>query len=218
MVLLATLAAWLGFAVPSAGATDLRMSHAVVHACSGHHHSTVPSYTKTERGSPANFDQVTTADAVDRWSNGASARTPTDTTPVVFADDRPAPLVQVASVAPTQAQGDDAKAESVRSDRSGVAAKSESPLSRLLGTRARDERGSIGPFGKGTTEAGNRGARYSGKWYDSEDAARGAAERYAAKHPNSCTIRGLCGAGDHYHVDKEINGFLVHTRHYYFPG
>jgi hypothetical protein len=52
---------------------------------------------------------------------------------------------------------------------------------------------------------------------DSEDAARRAAERYAAKHPNSCTFRGLCGAGDHYHVDKEINGFLVHTRHYYFP-
>lgn len=96
-----------------------------------------------------------------------------------------------------------------------VAAKSDSWL--LTQLAMRNERGSIGWPGKGTTEAGNRGALNSGKWYDSEEAARRAAERYAAKHPNSCTFRGLCGAGDHYHVDKEINGFLVHTRHYYFP-
>jgi RHS repeat-associated protein len=99
----------------------------------------------------------------------------------------------------------------------GAAKSEESALSRLLRNGVRDDRGSNGPFRKGTTEAGNRGARYSGKWYDSEDAARRAAEGYASKHPNSCTFRGLCGAGDHYHVDKEINGFHVHTRHYYFP-
>jgi RHS repeat-associated protein len=78
----------------------------------------------------------------------------------------------------------------------------------------RDETGAIDL--RGFTEAGNRSARYSGKWYDSEDAARRAAEKDASKHPKSCSFRGLCQSGDHYHVDKTINGRVVHTRHYYF--
>lgn len=71
--------------------------------------------------------------------------------------------------------------------------------------------------GKGTTEAGKRGARYSGTSYETEEAASSAAKNYAAKHPKSCTFRGLCSSGDHYHVDMTINGYTTHTRHYYFP-
>lgn len=69
----------------------------------------------------------------------------------------------------------------------------------------RDERGAIGFTGRGSTEAGNRSALNSGKVYESETAARRAAEQYAGKHPNSCTFRGLCGSADHFHVDKTIN-------------
>jgi hypothetical protein len=69
--------------------------------------------------------------------------------------------------------------------------------------------------GKGVTEPGNRGAKFSGKIHDSAEDAFRAAQRYASKN-KSCTFRGLCSRGDHYHVDKTINGRLVHTRHYYF--
>ncbi|WP_418057694.1 DUF6531 domain-containing protein [Pimelobacter simplex] len=75
----------------------------------------------------------------------------------------------------------------------------------------------IGRGLRGTTEAANRGARFSGKFYSSEEAARRAALAYAGRHPKSCRFRGPCAAGDHYHVDKFAGTRLTHTRHYYFP-
>lgn len=72
-----------------------------------------------------------------------------------------------------------------------------------------------GPRPKGHTAAGKRGAKNSGKQYDSEAAARNAAIKYAGKH-KSCTFRGPCSKGDHVHVDKVINNRKVHTRHYYW--
>ncbi len=216
--LLATaLVAWFCFASADAVSplTDSNMAAYTYDAAGG---MSPPIRAATERGPPTGGDQDDIDNAADRVSRGAEARAdgPTPRAAIIYND--AVWLVQVAQPMGTtheQARRSDGEVSSIA--RSGVAAKSEGPLSRLLGNRVRDERGSIGPFGKGTTEAGNRGARYSGKWYDSEDAARRAAERYAAKHPSSCTFRGLCGAGDHYHVDKEINGFLMHTRHYYFP-
>jgi RHS repeat-associated protein len=72
--------------------------------------------------------------------------------------------------------------------------------------------------GRGRTEPGNRGAKNSGRWYDSEEEARAAAEKYAKKHPHTRVFRGLCRNGCHYHVDSvNRRGEIFHTRHYWFP-
>jgi len=68
----------------------------------------------------------------------------------------------------------------------------------------------------GYTAAGQRGAKLSGKWYRTAAAAKRAAMDYVKKNPKSCSFRGLCSAGNHYHVEKRIGGKVAHIRHYYF--
>jgi hypothetical protein len=87
-----------------------------------------------ERGPPAAYDRLTTLDAVDRWSNGVSARSGTDSSPTAYAYNDLAHLVQVAHTAaatPEQARDDDgALSALVQSD---VAAKTGGAASVRLG-------------------------------------------------------------------------------------
>ena len=71
------------------------------------------------------------------------------------------------------------------------------------------------PGRRGFTEPGNRRARASGETHETQADARRAAKKYAGKR-KSCTFRGPCASGDHYHVDTKLGMRVVHTRHYYW--
>lgn len=111
--------------VPSASALAVPSPSVPVSAYDSHHQIAVRTYATTERGPPTTYDRARTDDAVDRWSNGASSRRNIDTAPAILGYDHPAPLVQVASLAPTtRGPSEAAKGESAALDRAGVAAKS----------------------------------------------------------------------------------------------
>lgn len=100
VVLIASLAAWLGSGTPLALGTST--SSPAAYAYDSQHHTSVMTRTMAERAPPVSYDHTITAyNAVDHSSHGASARQDCAAPPLALAYDNPLPLVQVARIEAT---------------------------------------------------------------------------------------------------------------------
>lgn len=136
--------------VPVTGAIAVAPAESLsTYAYDGQYHPALMTGFVTERGSPAVHLVLTTHYAVASWSPGAFAFSVERPSRAVATYDDPARFVKVArATSTTDRRAEVISGRLVDFELGPVAANNESRVGRLLGNRVRDERGSIGPFGK----------------------------------------------------------------------
>lgn len=153
VLIVAILAAWLGAVATATAAASVPTNLDVIyaHTYGGDHHSSPETGGTTQRGLRTHSQTLTTAyayDAVDRSWYGRSARPESDHAGAAATYTTvDTALYWAGSITTTREQAARSDGDLSPLAPGRVAAKTESGISRLLGGRVRDERGSLSIWG-----------------------------------------------------------------------